>query len=170
MAFGPRWRNNWEGSPLTLPFSLSLLAHTQHENVKNISNPFCLTKKKVNREEHLVSWRFTGTWWPDLCGQSVSASRSLPQSTSPFPHFAFKNALLRAFRGVCIGLGRKSSISLHSPAISLSLLWTLVFWYYLASLYVGYMNLSSLTSLNSGLPQGRDHFIVSHLLTQGLAL
>ena len=50
MAFGPRCRNNWEGSPPTLPFSLSLLAHTQHGKVKNISDPFFLTKKKVNRE------------------------------------------------------------------------------------------------------------------------
>ena len=71
------------------------------------------------------------TWWPDLCvqlqEQRISTPGSLQQLSTPLSHLAFKKALQFWFVEFMIFGGHKPPISLHGPAINLSLLQTPMF-------------------------------------------
>ena len=96
--------------------------------------------------------RFTGTSL--VCYALTSrtndlTSRSLQQLTKALPPFSYERAFLKAFRDQGF-LGRESPVFLlcKGSAINLCLLQAQTFRHCLASLYVGHMDLCSITFLD----------------------
>lgn len=119
-----------------------------------------LHKKLQNREltftlmevyRNMVIWPWP--WpWPDLHGQlprtKDSISRSLQQLTIPLFTFPIKGLSWKTLRSLYF-LGHEPPVSLHRLAINFSLLQTLMFQFYLVSLWVRYMDLLLVTILVS---------------------
>ena len=84
-----------------------------------------LTVTWPEREHHVLTYM-------DSFQNKGSTPRSSQQLNTPLPHLAFKGALLKAFREFVL-FKAWATVSLHGPAISLSLLQTQMFPYGLAS-------------------------------------
>ena len=106
----------------------------------------------VRTEMSISLVRLTDTSWPDCdltSGTKDLTPRNLQQLTMSQPHLSYKRAFLKAFRDQGF-LGRESPVFLlcKGSAINLCLLQAQTFRHCLASLYVGHMDLCSITFLD----------------------